>query len=458
MKYRHATPRHRPRGVLQTLCLCLWMTAPLAAENSAPTAGGPLVIRLGETGVVINYSGTLQQADTVFGPWEDIAHDTSPYEAASVNVQSYYRMVDKGAIFSSDAIVSLTLKGPFQQHFDLAFAGIPDGIFPPTRNKPYFDAQLEINTLTLPVRIRVRGNSSLQECPFPKLKVKIARSDREATPFENAREWKIGTHCAEGGHGNIGRLRDERAAFREALVYEVMTELGFISPRVRRARIRYHDNTPDTDDNRFGWQLTRSAFIFDHVEVVAESLGGRALEDEEIAALVNANFDPQLISDLRLFHALIGNWDYALSIDGQGLWNTEVIRLSDGSLLPVAGDFDLCSWVTGSVRVTAPRDYLPTQPDLVRQMRFELERVRGLGDSSLFQRGRDRFLQAEPAINKQVCASDIDDEGREKIMDSLTVFFTTLREITRKPHDRSQREDRDQHPLPIERPEQLTRN
>lgn len=398
----------------------------LLAENSNLPNSALLSIALRETGISIVFDGTLQSAESILGPWEEVAGSSSPYETRLTGPQVFYRSVESGGFFATDAVVELMLRGLFQEHFDLASAGIPDGIFPPVRDKPYFDGNLEIGDLAWPVRLRVRGNSSLQECPFPKLKLKISRSDREGTMFEDARELKIGTHCAEGGRGNIGRLREELATYREVLVYEVMEGLGFLGPRVRRAKIQYQDTSPGEEDGRTGWQLSRMAFIFEHVELVAEGIGGRALEDEEVAVLTDANFDAQLIVDLMLFHALIGNWDYVLTPDGRGLWNTEVVQLENGNLVPVAGDFDLCSWVTGRVRVTAPRDYLPDEVELVRQIRFELGRVREMFGATLFENGVDRFVRYREALEEQVCGADLDGEGRDLVLEHVAFFFDEL--------------------------------
>jgi hypothetical protein len=104
--------------------------------------------------------------------------------------------------------VALITTGPFQRHFDLAFAGTPDGIFPPKREKPYFDGTLQMTGFDIPVSLRVRGNSSLQECPFPKLKFKVSREHRTGTPFFDARG-KTRHALRRGSHGNIGRLRDD---------------------------------------------------------------------------------------------------------------------------------------------------------------------------------------------------------------------------------------------------------
>src|SRR5688500_11551549 len=189
----------------------------------------------------ISFTGTLQSAVSVTGTWTDITNVTSPFVVDRSSAHKFFRSRDRASIFSSEGIVSFTVTGPLQEHFDLAYAGMPDGIFPPIREKPYFDGTITIKSQEIPVELRVRGNSSLQECPFPKMKFKVSRSDRAGTPFFDAREVKIGTHCAEGGRGPIGRLRDERATYREALAYELMQILEFVSPRVRRARIDYHD-------------------------------------------------------------------------------------------------------------------------------------------------------------------------------------------------------------------------
>ncbi|MHB1306448.1 MAG: hypothetical protein ACYC23_05135 [Limisphaerales bacterium] len=323
------------------------------------------------------------------------------------------------------------MRGPFQAHFELAYAGLPDGIFPPVRVKPYFDGTLAIDGYELPATFRVRGNSSLQECPFPKLKFKVSREPREGTPFFDAREVKIATHCAEGGRGTIGRLRDETAAYREVLAYEVMDLLGFVSPRVRRARIEYHDTTSRAAPAETEWTVTRSAMIFDDIEVVAERLGGRALDDEEISALTEAGFDEQLIVDLRFLHALLGNWDYALSANGRELWTTEVIELEGGSLVPVAGDFDLSSWVTEIVRGSAPHDYRPELPPLDRQTRYELEQIQQSVSGERFRAAHDRFVAQRAALEDQIGAATIDEAGRTNALGHATVFFGVLALVVR---------------------------
>lgn len=379
----------------------------------------------------INFDGVLQVAAAVGGPWVDVMDAVSPrVETPGPEPARFYRAraaADDG-IFASRTVVAWALEGPFQQHFDLAFAGVPDGFFPPRREKPYFDGTLRLGAWVLPVRVRVRGNSSLQECPFPKLKFKVGREDRVGTPFAEAREIKIGTHCAEGGRGTVGRLRDERAAAREALAYEAMELLGFVGPRVRRASITYHDTSPDAGGNPVGWVVERSAVMLDDIEVVAERQGARVLADDELTQVTAADLDEQLLVDLQLLHAFLGNWDYRLAIGAgeRGVWNTDVLEYPDGTRVAVAGDFDLASWVTGVVRSGAPRDYHPELADVEREARYTVEQVRRRSKDTAFIAGRDRFERKRAAIEALVTNALVDEAGRTNALRHVTAFQEAL--------------------------------
>ncbi len=400
-----------------------WPPEPLPA----PIASGPTVsIDASGPDVTLTFQGTLQSAPTAEGPWVDVPGADSPFREPMGGNPRFFRRRDPDGVFATNSVLSFTVTGPLQQHFDLALAGLPDGIFPPVRPKPYFAGQVRLAGSDVPVSLRVRGNSSLQECPFPKLKFKVAKEDRPGTPFAEAREVKIGTHCAEGGQGSIGRLRDERAAYREALAYDAMQVLGFVTPRVRRARIRYADTSPTNAVPDVGWQVTRGAVIVEDIEVLAERIGGRALDESEVSALRDANFDAQLIADLRCFHVLLGNWDFALSPDGRGLWNTEAMALPEGIFVPVAGDFDLASWVTESVLESYPHDYLPDLPAVDRRARYELEQVRKLVSPGHFAASRERLLARRIALSETVAAALVDEAGRTNVQRHIAAFYDAL--------------------------------
>ncbi len=401
----------------------------LLVRGQSAIAGTPdvKIQRDGSGTIILTFSGALELSDHATGPWVGLTTGASPLPVEPSRQMQFFRTRDDSptSIFETNSVVAWTLTGPFQQHFELALAGTPDGIFPPRREKPNFDGRLQFAGYDLPVNLRVRGNSSLQECPFPKIKFKVSKEDRLGTPFFDAREIKIGTHCAEGGRGNVGRLRDERATYREATAYEVMRLLEFVSPRVRRARIEYRD-VSGTNALDSGWQLTRSALVLEDIEVVAEHHGARALSDAEIARLENPKFDEQLVVDMELFHALLGNWDYELPLTGANVRNTEVIELPNGQLIPVAGDFDLASWVTGEVRASAPHDYHPELPELDRQALYRVSLIKDRTMVSFFKAGKDRFISRRAQIEQWVANSAIDDAGRTNAMKHIETFFGVL--------------------------------
>ncbi len=435
--------------ILGTLALGVWITEPPQAvpdvthptlpsmadlrplASPKPATAPSIQMVRDPAGLRLVFSGVLCTATAPQGPWIKVPAATSPHLLdPSPTSHRFYRAFQPASagIFEDSSILEWTLTGPFQDHFDLAFAGMPDGIFPPRREKPYFPGAVHFSGLDLATSLRVRGNSSLQECPFPKLKLKVAKDDREGTPFADAREIDIGSHCAEGGSGTVGRLRDERAVYREALAYEVMHVVGLVAPRVRRALIEYRDTSladPTTEDT-VGWTLRRQALLMEDAEVVGERLGGRALDDSEIADLKDARFDPALVSSLRLLHALLGNWDYALSETGKGLWNIEVLAMADGSFIPMAGDFDLASWVTDRVRLNAPHDYRPELPDLEREMHFQVDAVRQQTETVAFDAASSRFRDKRAALEQHISLAVVDESGRRNIQNHLAAFFAAL--------------------------------
>ena len=98
---------------------------------------------------------------------------------------------DAGALeparwYESKTALELSVTGPMEDAFEAAFAGTPDGIIPPVRNKDPFDggvAYLDLDGTphAASVELAVRGNSSLQECAFPKLKFAFAKRVERAT-------------------------------------------------------------------------------------------------------------------------------------------------------------------------------------------------------------------------------------------------------------------------------------
>ncbi len=132
------------------------------------------------------------------------------------------------------------------------------------------------------------------------------------------------------------------------------------------------------------------------------------------------------VLELQLLHALLGNWDYGLSVEGRGLWNTDVIQLDDGTYRAVPGDYDLASWVTERVSLNAPWDYFPELPDLERQMKFQVSELRGTVGEEMWRAAVQRFQQKKSALEERVRTVVVDEEGRTNMQRHLIAFFGEL--------------------------------
>jgi hypothetical protein len=220
----------------------------------------------------------------------------------------------------------------------------------------------------LPLKIRVRGNSSKNDCDFPKLDVEINSGvDLSNTAFANARNFKIGTHCAdvEGNTGFLRRLRNQAGPHREAFVYRLIEILNVPSLKARQARVNY----VFTDDQNK--QVLRNALFLESAgaakrrysaeEVAVEGSPAAQIAIKQ-ASLSGKNLptffqDGTKNTDIRATLAavmtnwIISNHDWDLRFDGkdrfgQRTWNVKAYSLKDGRQFVMPYDYDLAKFVT----------------------------------------------------------------------------------------------------------------
>ncbi len=336
------------------------------------------------------------------------------------------------SLWGSHGLDELTLEGPFAAAFAAAHAGQPDGVFPPVRHKDPFAGivryqDAEGASHELPIELRVRGNSSLLECPFPKLRMTVAKDAVADTPFDGARKLKIGTHCGEGGTGTVGRLREEKATWREAVVYAIAAALDVPTLRARAVHIAYVDPTASTT-------LIRKAFVFEHVDLLAQRLGGETLDEPEMFEDDPAEvMDAEAIAMVDLLQALVGNWDWGIRLgeteigDPPRLRNVDAVVKPDGHMVPVPDDFDLASIVTGRPRNRFDPLILPDADPLTRQAAgfIASDTGRALSRTTILA-ARERFRARRGAIEEAVAAASVDDDGREIARAHVDAFYAAL--------------------------------
>ncbi|MGE0546769.1 MAG: hypothetical protein AB7O24_27070 [Kofleriaceae bacterium] len=334
-------------------------------------------------------------------------------------------------LFSAEGPSEFKLEGALEPAFRAAHAGEPDGIFPPMRVMDPFPGRVGYGDVMVDAELQLRGNSSIQECEFAKLKFKTDKAQSKDTAFDGARKIKIGTHCGEGGGGVIGRLREEKATWREAAIYPMMRALQMNAQLAKPVSFTYLDTSTNES-------LTRKAFIFEHIDLTAGRLGGEPIDDPETWTGDPAEtMEMQSIVRAHFFEALVGNWDWWIKLGpsrstGGQLWNVEAISFGD-KLEPLLSDFDLSSAVTGSPIKENALDarVLPAEPDLlVRQAAHYLAYKFGsqFSDDELHA-ARDHFVERRADVEAVIEQVPIDDEGRDNLRAHVVAFYKALESL-----------------------------
>jgi hypothetical protein len=339
--------------------------------------------------------------------------------------------------FSARTPVELSLRGPFGDAFRAAYAGLPDGIFPPVRTKDPFAASLVIaardgGTSAREVSLAVRGNSSLQECGFPKLKLTLG--ERETDPAAllfGTKKVKLGSHCGEDEavDGVIGRLRHEKATYREEAVYQLAHALGIVTLATRPALITYTDTESEP---AFPSPITRKALLLEHIDELARRLGAEALVDPaDCGPDPNARPDPADVLRVRFFHALVGNWDFTLGPPESGgcgpLMNTEVLVHADGHLTLVPADFDLAALVVGEVRNPDTNQLEPISAEGARRaVQRDIATYTAGEDAAALSAMRAEYRGQRSALEAVLDASPMDAEGKQGARLLLDAFFAEI--------------------------------
>ena len=200
--------------------------------------------------------------------------------------------------------------------------------------------------VVLPIGVRTRGLWRLRKCQFPPLRLDFPGKGTKNTVFHQLGKPKLVNYCRDTDSY-------EQLILQEHQLYRIYQLLTPVSYRVRLLRVAYVDSASGKTE------ATRYAILAEDPDHLAKRLNGMVVKTKGATA---GDFVPEALALAFVFQYMIGNTDFSFN----GLHNTNVIGTSDGSILPVAYDFDFA----GAVNAT----YATPDPSLnlrsVRQRRF----------------------------------------------------------------------------------------
>lgn len=241
--------------------------------------------------------------------------------------------------FASEAPLQVTLTANLRQ------LRRDDGEDPPWRAATLAYTGPDGAAVTIPARVRTRGNWRLKNCSFPPLRLNLGRPAR-GTMFDQLDKPKLVNYCRDDDAA-------EQYVLQEYQLYRVYNALTPLSHRARLVRVTYVDSASGKAET------TRHAFLLEEDDSLAARAGGTIVEQEGATA---EHLDPQGMVLFSLFQYLIGNTDWSIN----RLHNA--LLLGAGmSYVPVAYDFDHAGAV--NARYARPNEMLP-----IRRVRDRLYR------------------------------------------------------------------------------------
>jgi hypothetical protein len=344
-----------------------------------------------------------------------------------------------GSLFSSGQPVELRLEAPLQQLFQNG-----------TSNEDYtvsgvvsYRGTGNDRTVVIPdVRVSVRGNTSKREteCTFPKLKLKFkAGNALDHSLFAGLESLKIGTHCGEAPADTLtrkfGRLANERAPWREALVYRLLAAIGTPTLRARPARVTYVDKS--LKESGPDGTLTRNAMLLEDDEAAKARLGGSAEIDMETFGNARDRFRGTDTARLVFSEAMVGNFDWCLKMspddtyrcdERKPLWN--VLAVSRGNeAFPIIKDFDLAGPVTGRHKWFANvynDAFVPSRSWIDVEVLSQVQRTRSLFSRETLDAVRHEIASHRRAAARAIAEAAIDPAGRDLARRYVDSFFGAI--------------------------------
>ena len=253
---------------------------------------------------------------------------------------------------------------------------------------------------TLEVELRARGNFRRRTCYFPPIKLKIKKSVRKGTLFEDNKKLKLVVPCLKQKSMNDMVVK-EYMAYK---LYEI------ISPYHYKTRMVTIDFTETRGKKTINHKL--KGFLIEDIKKVADRHNGKVYKGKMHPMAQDATNSVRS----SLFQYLIANTDYSTAYQH----NQKLVYI-DKKIIPIPFDFDLCGLVNTSYSLvsTIEEDELPIT-EVTQRLYRGFKR-----DEIIFRQIRKEYLNNRDRIFEIVNSleNDFDDPKHFSIAKSFIQDF-----------------------------------
>ena len=274
--------------------------------------------------------------------------------------------------------------------------------------------------ISLPLKVRARGNTRLQICFFPPIRLDFKPEESAGTLFAGVRKLKAVTQCKRGRR-YADYVRLENSIYR---IFNLLTPVSF---RTRMLSISYRD----TD----GWiaPFTAAAFLIEEIGDVAARNDMRLSRRPHLDV---ADVDAAQTNLLELFQYLVGNTDWSAyhASDGRDecCHNGRTLQPEgvSGGVVLVPFDFDYAGLVNADYAVPHPKLHIPS----VRKRVY-----RGVcANNRYVPASIERLRQARARIEALFAGSGLSNRARASALSYIESFYEIIEdehEVRRRIYD-----------------------
>ncbi len=204
--------------------------------------------------------------------------------------------------------------------------------------RDWHNFQLQVGDDSLDVKLRVRGNFRRKECEFPPIMIKFKSSQVKQTVFAGQKKLKLVTHCNEKRSFSIN-------TYEEYIAYKLLNQVTDKSFKVRLLEVTYGAEGKKVK--------VRPAFFIEHVNSLAERLGGTHIEPEFVRS---KRLDQHYMVQASIFQYWIGNTDFSFIAPIKGAaccHNSKLIQVGH-DIYSVPYDFDFSGLVDAAYAGSNP--------------------------------------------------------------------------------------------------------